>query len=159
MIQAAGENERDGVQNQAMLLNQTAVYGLRAMATLTSLAPGESINVIALSERTGVPQQYLSKVMRKLVVARLVRSQRGHGGGFALMKAPRQIRLIDVLRAIDLDLDGGCAFGFAACDPTNPCTLHPIWSKMQECIQEWAGDSTLADLGPGPTTPRTRKAP
>ena len=50
------------------------------------------------------------------------------------------------------------AFGFAACDPTNPCTLHPIWSKMQECIQEWAGDSTLADLGPGPTTPRTRKA-
>jgi Rrf2 family protein len=139
-----------------MLLNQTAVYGLRAMATLAALAPGESINVALLSERTGVPQQYLSKVMRKLVVARLVRSQRGHGGGFALLKAPRQIRILDVLQAIDIELDGGCAFGFNACDPTNPCALHPIWSKMQECIQSWAGESTLADLGPAPKTTRLR---
>lgn len=140
-----------------MLLNQTAVYGLRAMAILATLAPGESLNAAALSERTAVPRQYLSKVMRKLVVARLVRSQRGHGGGFSLMKPPRQVRLLDILSAIDLEISGGCAFGFSACDPTNPCALHPIWSRLQDSMQHWAGDSTLADLGPGPTLPRSRK--
>jgi len=138
----------------AMLLNQTAVYGLRAMAILASLDPGEQINAQQLSERTGVPQQYLSKVMRKFVVARLVRAKRGHGGGFSLLKPPRQIRLMDILRATDLELDSGCAFGFAACDPSNPCSLHPLWSKLQEALQTWAGQGTLADLGPPPQAPR-----
>lgn len=142
-----------------MLLNQTAVYGLRAMAVLATLGPGETLNADQLCARTGVPRQYLSKVMRKLVVAKLVRGQRGRGGGFCLQRAARQIRLLDVLAAIDLELDGGCAFGFTACDPKNPCVLHPIWSRMQECLQHWAGESTLADLGPEPVLPRSRPTP
>ncbi len=140
-----------------MLLNHTAVYGLRAMAILAGLAPGESLNAEALSARTGVPHQYLSKVMRKLVVAKLVRGRRGHGGGFSLLRPAKQIRLGDVLTAIDVELDGGCAFGFSACDPNNPCVLHPLWSKLQESITHWAGDSTLAELGPEPKTARSHK--
>lgn len=131
-----------------MLLNLTAVYGLRAMATLATLAPGESLNAAALSERTGVPQQYLSKVMRKLVVAKLVRSQRGHGGGFTLMLPPARIRLADVLRAIDVQLDGGCAFGYERCDQANPCVLHPLWTRLQSSLDDWGNGSTLAGIGP-----------
>lgn len=140
-----------------MLLNQTAVYGLRAMAVLAKLGPGETLNAGQLSERTGVPRQYLSKVMRKLVVAKLVRAQRGRGGGFCIQKPPHQIHLMDVLAALELEVDHGCAFGFTACDPKNPCALHPIWSRMQECVQHWAGGSTLADLGPEPALPRVRR--
>jgi Rrf2 family iron-sulfur cluster assembly transcriptional regulator len=139
-----------------MLLNQTVVYGLRAMAVLALLAPGESLNAAQLSERTGVPQQYLSKVMRKLVVGKLVRSQRGHGGGFSLARPARAIHLAEVLAALDLVVDGGCAFGFAACDPHNPCPLHPLWSRLQTSLQEWSNGSTLAELGPQPRTPRAR---
>lgn len=139
-----------------MLLNLTAVYGLRAMATLATLAPGESLNAAALSERTGVPQQYLSKVMRKLVVARLVRSRRGHGGGFSLMAAPARIRLADVLRAIDVELDGGCAFGYARCDQAHPCVLHPVWTRLQAALDDWGNGSTLAEIGPGGAVPSRR---
>lgn len=140
-----------------MLLNQTAVYGLRAMAVLAGLAAGESLNAAELSERTGVPQQYLSKVMRKLVLARLVHGQRGRGGGFMLEKPARQIRLADVLTALDLELHSGCAFGFEACDPTNPCVLHPIWSRLQSDLEAWSTRSTFADLGPPPRD-RSRKS-
>lgn len=140
-----------------MLLNQTAVYGLRATATLAALEPGESLNAEQLSERTGVPKQYLSKVMRKLVVAKLVRGQRGHGGGFSLMKAPRQIRLLDVLTALNLEVDSGCAFGYTACDPNNPCPLHPLWSRLNDSLAAWSQGSTFADLGPVPKAPRQRK--
>ncbi len=140
-----------------MLLNQTAVYCLRAMAVLAALAPGESLTAAELSERTGVPQQYLSKVMRKLVVARLVRARRGHGGGFSLQRAPRAIQLGEVLAAVDLQVDDGCAFGFAACDPHNPCALHPIWSRLKDSLEEWTAGSTLADLGPPPKVPRLRR--
>ena len=133
---------------RGMLLNLTAVYGLRAMATLAGLGAGETLNAAELSERTGVPQQYLSKVMRKLVLARLVRSQRGHGGGFQLMRPPGEIRVADALAALDLDVASGCAFGFAACDPQNPCVLHPLWSRLQESLDAWTGGSTFAELQP-----------
>lgn len=139
-----------------MLLNLTAVYGLRAMATLTGLGPGESLNAAELSERTGVPQQYLSKVMRKLVVGRLVRSQRGRGGGFSLMRSPGSISVRDVLAAIDVDFEGACAFGFGECDPVHPCALHPIWSRLKDGLDQWVNGSTLADLGPAAAVPAAR---
>ena len=130
-----------------MLLNLTAVYGLRAIATLAGLAAGESLNAAQLSELTQVPQQYLSKVMRKLVLAKLVHSRRGHGGGFSLQRPASKIRIADVLRAIDIELNMGCACGYPACDERKPCALHPIWSRLQSGIEAWTGDSTLADLG------------
>ena len=141
---------------RGMLLNLTAVYGLRALAVLANLGPGESLNAAALSERTGVPQQYLSKVMRKLVLARLVRSQRGHGGGFQLLRPPGEIRVADALAALDLDVASGCAFGFEACDPLNPCPLHPIWSRLQDSLESWTANSTFGDLRPAASEPRNR---
>ena len=140
-----------------MLLNLTAVYGLRAMSTLASLGPGETLNANELSERTGVPQQYLSKVMRKLVVAKLVRSQRGHGGGFSLQRPPASISLRDVLAAIDRDFDGGCAFGWGECDPVNPCALHPVWSKLKESLDQWVSGNSLADVGAAPAARARRR--
>lgn len=137
------------------MLDLTSIYGLRAMATLASLEPGESLNATGLSERTGVPQQYLSKVMRKFVLAKLVRSQRGPGGGFMLMKPPASIRLDDVLAAIDRRPAGGCAFGYSACDPDHPCQLHPLWAHLQRSLTEWANGYTLDDLRTAPA-PRAR---
>lgn len=141
---------------RGMLLNLTAVYGLRALAVLATLGPGESLNAEALAERTGVPQQYLSKVMRKLVLAKLVRSQRGHGGGFQLLRAPSSIRVADALAALDLEVGGGCAFGFAACDPKNPCVLHPLWSRLQQNLGDWTEGCTFGDLQVTTRTGRTR---
>lgn len=131
-----------------MLLSLTAIYGLRAMAVLAGLEAGASINAADLSEATGVPRQYLSKVMRRLVVARLVRGQRGRHGGFQLQRPARTIQIAHVLAALSLDIDGGCAFGFSACDPKRPCALHPIWSRLNDSLSGWASQLTLADLGP-----------
>ncbi len=129
-----------------MLLTQTAVYGLRALAVLAALGPGESLNATELAKRTRVPRQYLSKVMRKLVVAKLVASQRGHGGGFRLRRPPREIEVRDALAALDLEPSSQCAFGYASCDAVKPCALHPLWSRMRESVATWADGATFADL-------------
>ena len=129
------------------MLNQTAIYALRAMATLARLAPGESLRAPELAERTAIPAHYVSKVMRKLVLAKLVRGQRGHGGGFQLARAPATIRLRDVLDGVGAGPGEECAFGWAACDADAPCPLHPVWSRLKEEFERWAGGTTLAALG------------
>ena len=133
-----------------MILNQTAEYALRAMAILAMLAPGEGLRAADLAERTGIPVAYLSKIMRRLVLAKLVDSRKGHGGGFRLAQPPARITFLAVLSAVDLAPEPNrCAFGWGACDPRHPCVLHSVWSELSETFVRWAEKTTLADAASG----------
>ncbi len=130
-----------------MVLSQTAEYALRAMAWLTTVPAGEPMRVKDLSIATGIPSHYLSKVMRRLVLAGLLRSQKGQGGGFVLSKAPDEIPFIDILTAVDAySTGGGCAFGWGKCDELHPCLLHDSWRQLNEQLRSWAEGTTLADI-------------
>lgn len=134
-----------------MILSQTAEYAFRAMAALAGLAAGEAITATGLAERTGVPVHYLSKVMRRLVLGKLVRGHKGHGGGFQLARPAATIRFADVLRATDTGPQPNrCAFGWGECDVAHPCPLHPAWSKLNEAFRRWAETTRLSEaVAPG----------
>ena len=137
-----------------MVLSQTAEYALRAMARLAAAPADEPVRARDLSTATGIPTHYLSKVMRRLVLAGLLVSQKGQGGGFLLSKPPDEIRFIDILTAVDAYLPSGrCAFGWGECDEANPCPLHGSWSHLNEQLQSWAEGTTLADVSEGPGDP------
>ena len=130
-----------------MILSQTAEYALRAMASLASAPAGEPVRAKDLSTATGIPTHYLSKVMRRLVIAGLLISQKGQGGGVLLAKAPGEIAFIDILTAVDaFPVSGRCAFGWGECDENVPCPLHGSWSQLNEHLQTWAESTTLADI-------------
>lgn len=83
------------------MLSQTVEYALRAMVHLASLPDDASLNSESIAERTRVPKGYLSKILRDLVVADLVVSQRGPNGGFTLARPASRISMLDVIRAVD----------------------------------------------------------
>lgn len=129
------------------LLSRTSEYALRAMAALAVLAPGESLRAADLAAETGIPVHYLSKIMRRLGVAQLVRAQKGHGGGFSLRRPPARISLRDVLVAVGDAEPNSCAFGWKRCRDAAPCPLHPAWTRLRRQFDEWATETTLAELG------------
>lgn len=131
-----------------MLLPQTAEYALRAMAQLTMLPAGEPVRTADLARLAGIPESYLSKIMRRLVAKGLLTSEKGHGGGFKLTQPPEKVRFIDILRALDVELESNrCAFGWGECNKANPCVLHPAFVQLREAHIEWASRTTLANLG------------
>jgi Rrf2 family iron-sulfur cluster assembly transcriptional regulator len=130
-----------------MLLPQSVEYALRAMACIANQPEGTALRARDLSLAIGVPSPYLSKVLRRLVLAGLLLSQRGRGGGFTLARPARQVRFIDVMMAVDFRPDPDhCAFGWGACDPSAPCPLHGAWSRLNEAVCDWAAQTTLADV-------------
>lgn len=130
-----------------MYFNQTAEYALRAMAFLANLPRGQAARAVDLSEGTGIPTHYLSKVLRRLVVAGLLDSRKGHGGGFSLSRPPRRIKFREILKAADFEPDPRrCAFGWGSCDPQHPCPLHPAWSRLNETVTAWADETTLESV-------------
>lgn len=134
-----------------MHVNQTAQYALRALMHLTSLPVGSTARARDLSQASGVPAAYLSKIMRRLVTGGVLRARKGHGGGFVLARRPDRIRLRDVIEAAGGGLERDvCVFGIGRCDSADPCPLHHSWSRMSEAFHFWAKQTTLAELRPGP---------
>ncbi len=120
------------------------------MAWLATTPVGVPVRATDLSTATGIPTHYLSKVMRRMVVAGLLISQKGQGGGFLLSKPPAEIPFIDILTAVDaFPVEGRCAFGWGDCDENRPCPLHKSWKQMNERLRSWASDTSLADIESG----------
>lgn len=137
-----------------MLLNQTAEYALRSMAVLASHWPQGRVTSTELSEGANIPSHYVSKVMRRLVLAKLVDAQRGHHGGFRLAKEPSEISFMDVLEGVDFQHEEQrCAFGLGRCNAQNPCALHPAYSVLNECFLAWARSTTLMSATPDAVVP------
>lgn len=133
-----------------MLLNQTAEYALRAMAYLVTEGDGRRVASEELHTEARIPRHYVSKVMRRLVVAELVTSQRGHGGGFGLAKPAEQIRFIHILDAADYTAQKDhCAFGLGRCNAEAPCALHPAYQELTRRFRQWAMSTTLRDVEEG----------
>jgi len=131
-----------------VLLNQTVEYALRAMATLANADPERLVTSEEIAEQAAIPGHYVSKVMRQLVVARLVRGKRGRGGGFRLARSPGEIAFVDVIKAVDgWPEPDHCAFGHERCNLQAPCPLHPTWTRLNDMLEAWAMSTTLEDVG------------
>lgn len=125
------------------MFSQTVEYALRAMICLASLdSPAVSSGVIA--GRTAVPPGYLSKVLRDLVVARLVKSFRGPRGGFTLARPPEEITILDVVNAVDPFRRLSAAPADGA--DTGLSLLHRRLDNTMTEIQAMLGSATLADV-------------
>lgn len=127
-----------------MHLPQTAEYALRAMACLALKKDGQPVSSYVLARASGVPNHYLSKILRKMVKADLVISQKGHSGGFTLSKDPKEITFKKILEAVDYKIDPhDCVFGWEECNSENHCPLHNAWSQLNHSVQWWAENMSL----------------
>jgi len=127
--------------------NRTTEYAFRAMASLALQRQGEPMPAKVLSKATGIPQHYLSKIMKKLVEAGLVTSQKGHGGGFSLATPKKTIHYVDILVASGYEPQPNrCVFGWGECDSKSPCPLHDSWVDLNEAFKKWAMNKTLSDV-------------
>jgi Rrf2 family transcriptional regulator, iron-sulfur cluster assembly transcription factor len=100
-----------------------------------------------IAEEVNIPIFYLSKILRRMVNAKLLTGSKGHGGGFLIAKAPQKITFAQILQAIEGDVvRRRCVFGWDACSDKTPCILHNRWRSLRGSFEEWAKKTTLADV-------------
>ena len=107
------------------------------------------VSVRDIAERTGLPQPYLEQILLALKGAGIVRSKRGVGGGYMLSREPEDIRLSDVVSAVDGPIvagDFGEPHTDGACDHEGQCVLLEVWGHVGEQMRELLDSFTLADV-------------
>jgi len=137
------------------MLSQTVEYALRAMVHLAGLDPGVAVNSESIASHSKVPQGYLSKVLRDLVVAELVVSRRGPNGGFTIARPPEKVTMLDVVNAVDpIQRIRQCPLGNPA--HLKLCPLHHRIDEAADFIERKFGATTLAEILAGTPKPGDR---
>src|SRR5262245_19777848 len=129
---------------------QTVEYALRAVVFLAQKSP-EARTTEQIAKATKVPQAYLAKVLQGLVQAGVVKSQRGVGGGIALVQTPDQINLLDVVNAVDpIRRIETCPLELAA-HGVRLCPLHKRLDTALGTVEDAFRKTTLAEILAEPT--------
>ena len=107
-----------------------------------------------------LPRAYLEQLVMSLRDAGLVRSTRGAHGGYQLARDPREIRMGEILRALEGQLAPMiCATEDQAhattCDRSARCTVNVLWVRVRDAVTGVLDSMTLADLVPVRGAPDT----
>jgi Rrf2 family nitric oxide-sensitive transcriptional repressor len=127
------------------MFSQTVEYALRAVVHLSHEAPAARTTE-EIAKATRVPQAYLAKVLQGLVQAGIVRSQRGVGGGIALVKNPRDLTILEVVNAVDpIRRINTCPLGLAA-HGVRLCPLHKRVDHALALVEDAFRSTTLQEI-------------
>jgi Rrf2 family protein len=103
--------------------------------------------IIARSQ--GIPLQYLEQIFNRLKRSRLIKTLRGPKGGYSISKAPENIKVYDIVKA----LEGGyyiteCTTGNKdrSCAKLDKCNIKMFWNKLDRSIYKILTTTTLAHL-------------
>jgi len=118
-------------------------YAARAVLALARHFPtGVALRVEDIAAEQGVPANYLVQILIELKAQGIAKSIRGKEGGYLLARAPAEISLGDVLRAVH-----GQVFDTPALsDPNCPPELRRAWKRLQRDMETTANDATFQRL-------------
>jgi Rrf2 family iron-sulfur cluster assembly transcriptional regulator len=133
-----------------MRVSSKGDYACRALLSLTLHGSEQGpTSVRDIAERTAIPQPYLEQILLALKGAGLVRSKRGVGGGYVLARSPEEIRLSEILAAVDGPIslgDFGDPHQDGSCDHEGQCVLYAIWKLAGEHMRQLLHGFTLAEV-------------
>jgi len=134
-----------------MYFSAKGEYGIMAVLDLALTNGAVPIQAKVIAERQGIPLRFLEQIMGVLRHAGLVESSRGAHGGYRLARPAKDIRIGDVIQAVE----GPIAMTSRAVprqrDRNGRRTLHGsivqgVWKEVKDKVLETLNRTTLADL-------------
>jgi len=141
-----------------MRLSTKGRYAVMAMADLAGHVPGSSdpsgtetkpVALADIAERQDISLSYLEQLFAKLRRSGLVTSVRGPGGGYRLSRPSTELRIADIIVAVDEPIAATrCKTGSAkGCTKTGArCVTHDLWEELGQQIHVFLSSVSLADV-------------
>ena len=124
-----------------------------AIRAIRTLRGGERTSGAELAEAIGTTTQFLPQVLRPLIHAGWITSDRGPGGGYSLTANLTQISLLDVLEGVEGPAETGrCVLRDGPCPGTQTCPIHEAWMAARTELVERLSSLTMADVLPAEVT-------
>ena len=132
-----------------MKLTSKGRYAVMAMADLAQHNLKKPINLTEISLRQGISISFLEQIFLKLKKNNLVQSSRGPDGGYVLARSPEEIKLSNIIEAVDEKVKTvGCnKESKKGCTGKSiKCITHSLWDDLEIHINNFFEKNTLKDI-------------
>lgn len=138
-----------------MLFSTKAEYGVRLMVELGRQSGAGPVSLNAIAEAENLPLSYLEHLVAKLKSVELVESTRGAHGGYSLARPATEIRMVEVVEALEGQIAPMECFyedpqGKVMCshdhDSRDTCSTKLLWTRVQNGVIQALAGTTLHDL-------------
>ena len=132
-----------------MKLTSKGRYAVMALADLAKFNSANPVSLRDISLRQGISLDFLEQIFSKLKKDNIVKSIRGTNGGYILCSEPSQIKLANILKAVDEEVKTvqckkeskkGCN------GKSTKCITHNLWDELEMHIQLFFNEKNLGDL-------------
>ncbi len=132
-----------------MKLSTKGRYAVMAMADLAHHSNGRPVALAEVADRQEISLSYLEQLFGRLRRSGLVSSVRGPGGGYMLAREAGEMRIADIILAVDEPIKA------TRCTPGSPtgchshkgrCLTHDLWEELGNQIYLYLSSVTLADV-------------
>ena len=132
-----------------MKLTTKGRYAVMAMADLASFKDNGPTNLTDISLRQNISLAYLEQIFIKLKKNNLVKSVRGAKGGYVLEHSPEEIKISNIISAVDEEVKmlnckkeskRGCN------NKSTKCITHNLWDQLDQHINNFFEKVKLQDL-------------
>jgi len=124
-------------------------YGVRAMLDLALHYEESATPLRIVAQRQELSESYLEQLIGALRKAGLVTSVRGAQGGYRLARPPGEIRIGEVMRAVEGPIgpsDCVSESGRAGCRQAPHCVTRLLWERLRDSMIAVLDHTTLGDL-------------
>ncbi|HIC60558.1 MAG TPA: Rrf2 family transcriptional regulator [Rhodospirillales bacterium] len=132
-----------------MKLSTKGRYAVMAMVDLARQGANRPVTLAEIAERQDISLSYLEQLFGKLRKGAQVKSVRGPGGGYMLTRHPSEMRIADIIVAVDEPIKA------TRCTPGSPegcradksrCLTHDLWEELGNHIFSFLSSVSLDDV-------------
>lgn len=134
------------------MLSKKTKYGIKALTYLAKQEQGVPVQIATISEMENISLKFLESILLTLRKSGLLGSKKGKGGGYYLLKDPKEIKMTTVMRV----LEGPIAMipcvslnYYEKCDDCPDeaaCGVHHLMIQIRDSNLRVYGETSLADL-------------
>jgi Rrf2 family transcriptional regulator, iron-sulfur cluster assembly transcription factor len=144
-----------------MKLSTKGRYAMIALTDLAAQGPDRLVSLSEIAERQDISLAYLEQLFVKLRRAEIVDSVRGPGGGYRLARPIEQIRISEILAAVDETMDAlarGAGASGGSGGTREQVLADKLWEQLSANVyvmlhQTRLGDVVKNQLAPCPAVP------
>ncbi|MDD7770349.1 RrF2 family transcriptional regulator [Suipraeoptans intestinalis] len=130
------------------MISTKARYALRVMIDL-ALHEGQGyIPLKDIALRQSISEKYLESILKKLVAADMLKGLRGRGGGYTLVRPPKEYKIGEIIELTEGSFAPvACLMpGAEECPRSESCITLPLWKKFNAMTHDFFYQISLEDL-------------
>lgn len=125
-------------------ISKRSQYGLRAMVFLAKSYKNKKVcSTKTISDKEGIPFEFLEKIILQLEKAKLVKGKKGVLGGYVLSRHPQKINAKDIVSVLE---ENKKPVDCSLCGRKSKCLTKNVWSKVENSWNKTLELITLSEL-------------